>query len=212
MLHKIHNYINTDISLNHKFFKNKGAVRVARALLGKAIIIHRLEGVSPIGKTEYDLAELARQVKRVAEPRAIINKVAIITETEAYTQKDEASHSFRGKTERNKSMFLRAGYSYVYLIYGVHHCLNIVAEKEGVGSAVLIRGVILKEGEKERKIAGPGRVCKELKISRKHDGIDLLDIQSPIFIADVGISAKNIKRSERIGISKGKEKKWRFIA
>jgi len=149
---------------------------------------------------------------RERSDRAINNKVAIITETEAYPESDEASHSFRGKTERNKSMFLRAGYSYVYLIYGIHHCLNIVTEKEGVGSAVLIRSVILKEGEKERYIEGPGRVCKELKISKKHDGIDLLNTKSPIFIADVGISAKKVRKTERVGISKGKDKKWRFIA
>src|SRR3989344_7523780 len=87
----------------------------------------------------------------------------IITETEAYKGfKDKASHAYKGRTKRTEVMFAGAGTIYVYLIYGVHHCLNIVCEKKNYPAAVLIRGV--------EQVVGPGRVCRHFQIDRALNG------------------------------------------
>lgn len=94
---------------------------------------------------------------------------AVITEVEAYTQDDPASHSARGATQRNAVMFGPAGRLYVYFVYGMHHCVNIVTGREGDGQAVLIRAVSV-EGIDGRLTTGPGRVCRQLQIDRAFDG------------------------------------------
>lgn len=106
----------------------------------------------------------------------LLQKVAVvrgttfrITEVEAYLQDDPASHSFRGRTSRNASMFGPPGHWYVYLIYGMHHCLNLVTGREGDGQAVLIRSGVV-EGIDLRRTTGPGRLCRELGVDRSLDG------------------------------------------
>jgi len=108
-----------------------------------------------------------------------------IVEVEAYLgSEDAASHAFRGPTPRNRSMFGPPGHAYVYLIYGVHHCLNIVTGPEGDGQAVLIRalepleGIDLmrahRGGVPDRQLTnGPGKLCQALAIDRRLDGHDL---------------------------------------
>lgn len=102
----------------------------------------------------------------------LLNKVAVVnghlcrvTEVEAYLQDDPASHSFRGRTLRNAAMFGPPGHWYVYLIYGVYHCLNLVTGQEGDGQAVLIRSVVV-EGIDPHRTSGPGRLCRELGVDR----------------------------------------------
>lgn len=91
---------------------------------------------------------------------------ARITETEAYKGFDDlASHASKGRTKRSEVMFGPAGTIYVYLVYGMHHCLNIVTEKKDYPAAVLIRGV---EGAN-----GPGRVCRHFNIGRDLNGTKL---------------------------------------
>ena len=93
------------------------------------------------------------------------NKKAVITETEAYFGDDPASHGVNGKINRNFPVFGPAGHTYVYFIYGMYHCLNIIIEKEGYPAVVLIRGI---EG-----FNGPGKLCKALGITRDQNDIDL---------------------------------------
>ena len=130
----------------------------------------------------------------------------IITETEAYRgEDDEASHAYKGVTLRNKAMFGPAGRIYVYFIYGMHYCLNIVTEEEGSPSAVLIRGLLLPHIH----LNGPGKICKFLGISMKEYGLDLLN-HDHMYIAE-GLQYSDVITSPRIGITKATDKLWRFI-
>ena len=101
-------------------------------------------------------------------------RVGRIVETEAYLgPHDLASHSARGRTARNATMFGPPGHAYVYLIYGVHHCLNVVTGPVGHAAAVLIRALEPVQGL-EGSTKGPGLLCRALGIGRSHDGLDLL--------------------------------------
>lgn len=109
---------------------------------------------------------------------ALLNKLFVfrgvaarIIEVEAYTADDPASHSFRGRTQRNTAMFGPGGFWYVYLIYGVHHCLNLVTGSEGDGQAVLIRSALV-DGVPPAETTGPGRLCRALGIDRSVGGAE----------------------------------------
>jgi DNA-3-methyladenine glycosylase len=194
--------------LKRKFFNRKTTI-VAQELLGKLLI-------RKIGK-------------KIVKARII--------ETEAYCgSKDLACHASKGLTERTKVMFSPAGFSYVYMIYGMYHCLNIVTEKEGNPSAVLIRGVELcrgpvpaaprtcsakipprdrgpRSGATPTVLKGPGKICRELKIDRKLNGVDITKSNS-LWIEDgARIKKSQIKKGKRIGVDyagRWKDKLWRF--
>ena len=166
---------------------------------------------------------------------------AMITETEAYCDIDQASHCYGGKvTNRNKAMFGETGHCYMYFIYGCHNCFNISAKTNTQkAGAVLIRAVKPIEGidemiklrntKNEKNLSdchmsktcktplsftlvnGPGKLCKSMSITKEHYGIDLTDINGEIYI-DHGenIHVDTIKISTRIGISKDKDRLWRF--
>jgi DNA-3-methyladenine glycosylase len=149
-----------------------------------------------------------------------------IVEVEAYRgTKDPASHAYRGKTKRNEVMFREGGYLYVYFTYGMHFCANVVAGKEGVGEAVLIRALEPAVGievmKKNRKFGnsvgaihsltnGPAKLCDALGIERANNGTDLLGDEIFLIKGEL-IDKSKIGSSTRIGISRGKEKKWRFF-
>jgi len=121
--------------------------------------------------------------------------LARITEVEAYTADDPASHSFRGRTARNAPMYGPAGNWYVYFIYGMHHCLNLVTGIEGDGQAVLIRAVTI-DGVAPRLTTGPGRLTKVLGIDQTLNGrtAELFD--------DGVIAPGEIVVGPRVGITK----------
>ncbi|MBD3156425.1 3-methyladenine DNA glycosylase, partial [Candidatus Peregrinibacteria bacterium] len=132
---------------------------------------------------------------------------AVITETEAYFGDDPASHGACGKTKRNFPMFGLAGHTYVYLIYGMYHCLNITTEKKGYPAAVLIRG--LKITDSGKHFDGPGKLSRALGITREHKDIDVCTSKT-FYLADDGIKLP-IKKTPRIGIKKNAQKTWRFV-
>lgn len=140
----------------------------------------------------------------------VFNKAAgLITETEAYIgQDDPACHAARGKTPRNAVMFGPPGFSYVYFIYGMYHCLNFVTEEEGTPAAVLIRGLMLIEPS-PLHLDGPGKLCRHLDITRHHNAIDVVD--SDFFYVKDSPLSPPYEATPRIGIKKGQEKLWRFV-
>ena len=152
-------------------FYDRDTVRVAGELLGKQLV-HRQNGVERVGR---------------------------IVEVEAYLgPHDLAAHSSRGRTERTRIMFGPPGHAYVYLIYGIHCCLNVVTEREGHASAVLLRAI-----EPVRNVdgptRGPGRLCKAMGIDRRLNGHDLT--AGDFHIADpLDAGAISIVRRPRIGV------------
>lgn len=142
-----------------------------------------------------------------------------IVETESYDQTDEASHSFRGKTQRTVVMFGPSGHLYVYFTYGMHHCCNVVTGVEGEGSAVLIRAVEPLDHidllESRRGVVGynvtngPAKLCKAIGIDKKDNGHNLT--QSPIKLIDGSLHPhETIVRTKRIGIAKAKDELRRY--
>jgi DNA-3-methyladenine glycosylase len=141
-----------------------------------------------------------------------------IVEVEAYDHEDPAAHGFRGRTERNQSMFGPPGHAYVYRSYGIHWCLNFVCEPEGVASAVLIRALEPRRGvdemirrrglEDQRLLAsGPGRLCQALGITREHDGLPL---DEPPFELRPRDGEPEIVAGPRVGITKAVDEPWRY--
>ncbi|MCL5407327.1 MAG: DNA-3-methyladenine glycosylase [Patescibacteria group bacterium] len=159
-------------------FYNRLTVEVTKDLIGK-FLVHKIDG------------------KILA---------AEITETEAYAGfEDRASHASRGKTQRNEIMFGLPGFSYVYLIYGMYYCLNIVTEKKDYPAAVLIRGLDYPNAD------GPGKLCREFKITKEiHNGLDL--IGNILWVEDRGIK-REIIALKRVGVDyagSSKDWLWRF--
>lgn len=127
-------------------FYDRETVQVARELLG-TWFVHVVSGVRRIGR---------------------------IVETEAYLgPADKAAHTSHGNTVRTRAMFGPPGHLYVYFVYGMHHCMNVVTEPEGIGTAVLIRAME-PIANLSTNTNGPARVCKALGITRDHYGADLL--------------------------------------
>ena len=142
-------------------------------------------------------------------------RIGRIVETEAYQgPEDLAAHSARGRTPRNSVMFGPPGYAYVYFIYGVWHCVNVVTQAEGIPHAVLIRALEPVEGIRE-KTWGPGLLCRALRIDRNLNGADLrghmLRIERPANRAGRSV---RIGRATRIGVSYAgvwAKRPWRFF-
>jgi DNA-3-methyladenine glycosylase len=142
----------------------------------------------------------------------------MIVEVEAYDQEDPAAHGYRGRTQRNASMFGPPGHAYVYRSYGIHWCLNFVCEPEGVASAVLIRALEPLAGlevMRERRglelprllCAGPGRLCQALAITGEHDGLPL---DRPPFELRERRREIDVVTGPRIGITKAADRLWRY--
>lgn len=185
-------------------FYNRDTLTVARELLGK-YLVRNLNGESLICK---------------------------ITETEAYIGRcDKACHAYGYKqTPRTKTLFAKPGTAYIYLIYGMYHCLNFVTEPEGEPAAVLIRSLEAVDGidtltrlrfpghagplnkyQAKNFLNGPGKLCKALSIDISLNGADLTG--SDLFVAHADSSPARIFSGPRIGIDYAEEAKdfpWRF--
>jgi DNA-3-methyladenine glycosylase len=146
----------------------------------------------------------------------------VIVETEAYLRDDPASHSFRGPTARNRSMFGPPGRAYVYLIYGIHRCLNVVTATAGVGEAVLLRALepiegldlmrLRRGGVADRDLCnGPGKLVQALGVEGTHDGLDFA--RGPIGLRESRLprpARSRVVRCARVGITEGSDLPLRF--
>ena len=169
-------------------FYQRPTVDVARDLLGKVLVRETAEGLAAVR----------------------------ITEVEAYLGVDDpACHTFGGRrTPRVETMWGEAGFAYVYLVYGLYHCLNVVTVGPGVPEAVLIRGGVplaghdlVRErrggrGAPERWLDGPGKLCQGLAVTVADDGADLCAAQSGLWIGDDGlrIPDEQVHRNSRVGV------------
>jgi DNA-3-methyladenine glycosylase len=151
----------------------------------------------------------------------------LIVETEAYTYGDPAMHAYRRRTERNSALFGPPGIAYVYFIYGMYHCLNVVTDEEGFPSAVLIRALQLdsvpawidpQQALKPARVAaGPGKLCRALKIDLSLNTV-VLEPNRPLWLehrhADfqqrIEQGTLTIAQTTRIGLTKGTDLLWRW--
>ena len=156
-------------------FYDRDTTLVARELLGK-LLVHQAGGVIRVGK---------------------------IVETEAYLgEHDLAAHSSKGRTRRTEIMFGPPGYAYVYFIYGMYYCVNVVTERAGHASAVLLRAVEPVKNL-EGRTCGPGLLCRAMKIDKALNGHDLLS--DDFFIAAPETAEKvSIVKRPRIGVDYAK--------
>lgn len=177
-------------------FYEQPTVQVARQLLGKYLVRKHPDGKS----------------------------VGRIVETEAYVGgKDLACHASRGRTARTEVMFGRAGHAYVYFIYGMYYCLNIVTEAVDHPSAVLIRalepvdGVDVMKARRQTEVlrnlaSGPGKLCQAFAIDKALNGADLT--RNVLYVDDRGEPPPGILATPRIGVDYAgtwKDKPWRFL-
>jgi len=162
---------------------SRPTVQVARSLVGKYLV-------------------------RVLDGREVAGR---IIEVEAYVgPQDKACHASKGRTQRTEVLFNAAGTAYVYLIYGMYHCLNVVTEREDFPAAVLIRAIEV-DG---RLIDGPGRLCRVLQIDRSMNRMDLT-AQDSLWFEDRGdrVLRKHVAALPRIGVDYAgawAKKPWRF--
>lgn len=155
-------------------FYDRDPILVAKELLGK-YIVHVINGRSLIGK---------------------------IVEVEAYLgPHDLAAHSAKGLTPRTRVMFGPPGHVYVYLIYGIYHCMNVVTQAEGYASAVLLRALEPIQNI-DNKTKGPGLLCKALHIDKRFNGHDLQS--KDLYIAEGEQEKFSIIKRPRIGVDYAK--------
>ena len=175
-----------------RFFYDRPTLEVARDLLGNRIVYKSGHGVLS----------------------------ARIVEVEAYIgQSDPACHAAPGPTRRNRVMFGKPGFSYIYFIYGMYYCFNIVTERVGFPAAVLLRAAEPVEGlelmlanspgrDAQTILSGPGKFCRSFGLTTDYSGVDLTG--SSLYLEDRGETVSHVFTSGRVGIKKAAHQKWRF--
>ena len=173
-------------------FYERSTLQVAKEIIGKHLVYHHPEG----------------------------KLSARIVEVEAYIGKgDPACHAAHGKTPRNSIMFGPGGFTYIYFIYGMYHCLNFVTEREPKAAAVLIRAAEPDEGLEIMRfnsstksptalLSGPGKLCRAFGLCRDQSGLDLT--KNTLYLERRENGSLKIGKTTRVGIREGADKLWRF--
>jgi DNA-3-methyladenine glycosylase len=148
-----------------------------------------------------------------------------LVEVEAYRgQDDPGSHCYRGRTPRNAVMWGEAGHLYVYFVYGMHFCANVVALDEGRAGAVLLRaGEVLSDpgvahvrrptarGKDAELARGPARLCTLLGLGREQNGVDVVDAGSPVRLEPgERVPDDAVRSGPRVGVAAGQQRPWRL--
>lgn len=180
-----------------------------------------LAGALPVAFYDRPVLDLARGL--IGCVVACDGCSGAIVETEAYHRSEPACHAFAGFTPRTRTLFGPPGTAYVYRSYGIHACLNAVAEAEGIGAAVLIRALEPLEGVErmrsrrgverlEALCSGPGKLTQALGIALEHNGSSLE--QGPIVISRPAAAGGSVSvtAGPRVGITKAADLPWRFCA
>ena len=134
-----------------------------------------------------------------------------IVETEAYSQLEPGCHGFRKKTKRNKTLFGNPGNLYVYITYGIYHCVNIVTDRSNWASGVLLRAVAIPD-EDERIASGPGLLARRFDLNISHDNLPI-SVENGLWLTEKSKAMKDMEeivQTTRIGISEGKDIAWRW--
>ncbi len=134
----------------------------------------------------------------------------VIIETEAYSQEEPGCHGHKRRSQSNETLFGDPGHFYVYLTYGIYHCVNIVTDRKNYASGVLLRSIALP-GEDERVAAGPALLARRFGLDRNSDNCPL-SLESGLWVSDKpsGNKMKNIIATTRIGITKAQDLPWRW--
>ena len=168
-------------------FYEQPTLRVARDLLGKILVRHTSEG---------------RLAGRIVETEGYVGPL------------DAASHARSGPGGRAALMFGEAGHAYVYLIYGMYDCFNVVTEREGYPAAILVRAVEPLDDAAGRRAGGPGLLCRALEIDRSCSGLELTALDSVLAIEDGAmVHDAEVRMGERIGVNYAgpwAARPWRF--
>jgi DNA-3-methyladenine glycosylase len=158
-----------------------------------------------------------RLVRRLADGAILWG---VIVETEAYSQEEPACHGHRRRSPGNETLFGEPGHFYVYVSYGIHHCVNVVTDRADWANGVLLRAAALP-GAPEREAAGPGLLARRFAIDRRHDGV-VATAASPLWLAPppaavaAGLAELRAAGEDplqccgRIGVSLGQELPWRW--
>ena len=134
----------------------------------------------------------------------------VIVETEAYSQDDPACHGYRRRSPQNETLFDEPGRFYVYVSYGIHHCVNVVTHKADWANGVLLRAAALP-GESERVAAGPGLLARRFGMDRRHDRASVCG-ENELWLAPrpAALEQPALVTTTRIGITQGQELPWRW--
>ena len=134
----------------------------------------------------------------------------VVVETEAYSQEEPACHGYHRRTTSNETLFGDPGHFYIYLTYGIYHCVNVVTDKTNWASGVLLRAISMPN-EPERVAAGPGLLAKKFELNRSHDSLRI-SLENGLWLASQpsSQSMQKIVQTTRIGISQAKELPWRW--
>ena len=175
-------------------FYTRETLTVAKELLGKELIRHINDG---------------RLTGRIVEVEAYLGN------------NDPGSHAYRGITPRNRLMFGKGGFAYIYFTYGMHYCFNAVTEKQNVPGAVLIRALeptmgletmVKNRGDKNvfNLTSGPAKLTKALNITKEQNGLDLTR-RGELFISELNDEEDlEVVSTKRVGLKAGVDKPWRF--